>query len=272
MHPAAVPDREDSQKPRGPLTARLLKGGALLADMRQLVTAAAQNPQAVISAQSVQSMLTKATATRLHDVRTRAFKPRFVHGSPPEAWKLAAVIEACGADVSVVRPFYYWITARAEPILYEFVIQELFARLGSADREVRVDEVVAWIQDQLREAGKSWTVTVQRKVARGMLAALRDFGLLEGAVRKRLAAFHLAPEAFALIAFLLQKRGAEGARLVSHPDWRLFLLSETAVERLFLECHQRHWVRYQVAGAIHRIEFPYPSFEEYAHGVLGTGD
>ena len=56
--------------------------------------------------------------------------------------------------------------------------------------------------------------------------------------------------------------------LISHHDWRLFLFGETAVERMFLECHQNHWLRYEVAGAIHRIEFPSITFEEYAHELL----
>jgi len=262
----------EQERPIIPINARLLKGGALLSDMRQLVIAAARNPQAAASVDAARAVLTKATAARLHDVYIRAFKPRFVQGSPPEAWRLAAAVESCSPDESVVHSFYYWITARAEPLLYDFVADELFTRLGAADREVRIDEVLAWLEVRLLAAGKVWTPTVRRKVARGMLAALRDFGLLEGAVRKRLAAFRLAPEAFALIAFLLHELGAEAGRLVSHRDWRLFLLSDTEVERLFLECHQRHWLRYQVAGQIHRVEFPETSFQEYAHELLGPGD
>ena len=264
-------DQGDIQGTR-PITSRLLKGGALLSDMRQLVIAAAQDPQVSESAQAARRALTKTTAARAGAINKLVFRPRFVRGSPPEAWRLAAVVESFAPDQSLVRPFYYWITARAEPILYDFVTGELFARLGAADREVRIDEVLTWIEGRLRHAGKRWTPAVRRKVARGVLAALRDFGLLEGASRKRLAAFHLAPEAFALIAFLVRGMGAEGGRLLAHPDWRLFLLSETAVERLLLECHQRHWLRYQVAGAIHRVEFPEMSFEEYAHELLGQGN
>jgi hypothetical protein len=255
-----------------PFTTRLQKGGALFADMRQLVIAAARDSRAAASAEDARAVLTKTTAARLNDIYVRAFRPRFIEGSPPEAWRLAAAIESLSPDESVVRPFYYWITARAEPVLYSFVSTELFARLGGADRDVRIGEVIVWIENRLNIEEKSWTRTVQHKVARGMLAALRDFGVLEGASRKRLAALHLAPEAFALIAFLLRGMGVEGGSLISHPDWRLFLFTETVVERLFLECHQRHWLRYEVAGAIHRIEFPERSFKEYVNELLSPGD
>jgi hypothetical protein len=255
-----------------PITSRLQKGGALLADMRLLVIAASREPQVATSVAAARRVLTKDTANRVHQTYIRAFRPRFVRGSPPDAWCLAAVLESLTPDPNLVRPFYYWITARAEPLLREFVSTELFDRMGSADREVRVGEVLAWMTGRLQAAGKRWTPTVQRKVARGILAALRDFGLLEGVGRKRLAFFHLAPEIFALIAFLLHEMGAEAGRLVAHPDWRLFLLGETAVEGLFLECHQRRWLRYQVAGALHRVEFPKENFEEYAHELLGPRD
>lgn len=259
-------------KPIMLITSRLQKGGALISDMRQLVAATANDPRLAESVDLARAVLTKSTAARVRDVYVRAFRPRLIRGSPPEAWRLAAVLESYTPDQSVVRPFYFWLTARAEPILYEFVTEELTGRIGAADREVRINEVSTWIHSRLKSTDKTWTPTVRLKVARGMLAALRDFGLLEGGTRKRLAAYHLAPEAFALIAFMLLSLGAEGTRLVAHQDWRLFLFSEAAVERMFLECHQRHWLRYQVAGSIHRIEFPVSTFKEYAHELLGPRD
>ncbi len=259
----------DQERPTISITSRLQKGGALLADMRLLVIAAAREPRVVGSAAEARRILTKDTADRVHQTYIRAFKPRFVHGSPQAAWRLAAVLESFNPDQSLVRPFYYWITARAEPLLYGFVTTELFNHLGSVDREIRIDKADVWLHDRLKVSGKHWTPAVRRKVARGILAALRDFGLLEGVQRKRLASFHLAPEIFALIAFLLHGMGFEAGRLVTHPDWRLFLLGETAVEDLLLECHQRHWLRYQAAGAIHRVEFPKDRFEEYAYELLG---
>jgi len=85
-----------------------------------------------------------------------------------------------------------------------------------------------------------------------MLAALRDFGILEGAKRKRIAPQHLALEAFCLIAFCLHDLGFEQKSLVRHPDWKLFLLTQTTVERLFLEAHQNGWLDFQAVGGAQR--------------------
>ena len=254
---------------KAPITTRLQKGGALIGEMRQLVMATARDPRTPQSVDFARKVLTKATGARLNDVLVRAFRPRFVNGSPPEAWRVVAAVESHAPDPSIIIPLYYWITARSEPLLYSFVIDELWSRLNSSDREIRMSEVTTWISGQLSISGKSWSPTVSLKVARGLLAALRDFGLLEGKARKRMASFRLAPEAFALIAFLLRDLGSDGSRLVGNTDWRLFLLSETAVERMFIECNQHHWLRYEVAGAIHRIEFPSNTFDEYVHELLG---
>lgn len=200
----------------------------------------------------------------------RAFQPRFLNGNPPDAWRLLRPLEDLDADVEVLRPIYYWITARAEAVLYDFVTEELRMIAMSGDGTVRIEETVAWLRAKLLAQGReSWSPTVTTKVARGMLAALRDFGILEGAARKKVAASHLPLEAFSWIAFCLWKVGVAGEPLVQHRDWKLFLLTPTLVENLFLQAHQRGLLGYHAAGSIHRIDFPETNYETYAHVLLG---
>ena len=254
---------------KGQLTTRLQKGGALLRDMRQLVCQWTDDLSGAEAQRAAATILHKSTRVRAADTLIRAFRPRFISGDPQAAWKLARAVEDTNPPPEVVRPFYYWITARSEPLLYQFVTTELFERGKSLDPEIRINEVASWVGNTAQDVGKRWTPTVQLKVAQGMLAALRDFGILEGAARKRITAQHLALHAFCLIAFCLHDLGFEQKSLVRHHDWRLFLLSQTAVERLFLEAHQHGWLDYQAAGEIFRIEFPRDSFAEYAHDFFG---
>jgi hypothetical protein len=252
-----------------PLTSRLQKGGALLPDMRQMVGLWSDNIAQTDPIPLLARSLTKNTMARVKDTFARAFRPRFISGNPPEAWRMARVLEDQNANIEVVRPFYYWITARAEPALYGFVADLVYTRTRSGQSVIRIEEAIAWLNHRLRLTGKAWTPTVLKKVARGMMAALRDFGILEGAVRKRIATVNLCPEAFALIAFCLHDMGATGRDLVRHPDWRLFLLGEAEVERLLMECHQHGWLKFEAAGDLRRTEFPSATFKEYAHVVLG---
>ncbi len=114
---------------------------------------------------------------------------------------------------------------------------------------------------------KRWSQTVTAKVARGVLATLRDFGILEGTVKKRIAPVYLPVESFAYIAFALQQEGASGPHLVHHQDWLLFLFSPSVVEHMFLEADRHGLLHFQAAGKIVRIDFPVHSFEEMANVV-----
>lgn len=256
------------EMPEAEFTSRIQKGGALLGDMRQLVSRWGAKPPATPPARYVAEVLQKPTRARAEDTYQRAFLPRFVAGSPPDAWKLCAEIEEHLPPIEIVRLFYYWFTARAEPVLYRYVTEELFQVARSGNADVRVEDLTNWIRIECQNVGKKWSDIVTIKTARAMLAALRDFGILEGAAKKRLAPAHLPLETFCLIAFCLRFIIADGADLTTHKDWRLFLLSPQTVERLLLESHQHGWIQYQVAGGISRIEFPSQDFHAYCRYIL----
>jgi hypothetical protein len=248
---------------------RIQKGGALLDDMRLLVRSWADSSSAE-ETQVARSLLRKKTLARSKDTFIRAFNPRFLHGDPPNAWKLVRCLEDRNADLELLRPLYFWITARGDRLLYDFVTQELINIARSGDGSVRIEETTSWIRAQLKRTHQTWSPTVTLKVARGLLAALRDFKLLEGATRKRVAPVHLPIESFCYVAFCLCLLGCSGEALVHHPDWRLFLLTPSLVERLFLDAHQRNYLSFHSAGRIYRIDFPVASHEAYADVILGT--
>src|SRR5581483_2225601 len=95
----------------------------------------------------------------------------------------------------------------------------------------------------------NWSEATTARVAQGLLATLRDFGVLQGEVRKRIAPAYLPVEAFAYIAFYLKQHEPSGARLIASPDWALFFLSREGVERFLLEAHQRGLLEYHAAGS-----------------------
>jgi hypothetical protein len=250
------------------LTSRIQKGGALLGDMRQLVCSWHSKSGEVSAHRFVRDVLPKATQARATDTYVRAFLPRMIDGSPKEAWKLCAALEDCLPSIDVIVPFYYWITARAEPILYRFATEELYSMVRSGAVVVGTSDLTSWISKTCKQEGLAWSDIVTIKVARAMLAALRDFGVLTGASKKSISASHLSLEAFALIAWCLRNQLEDNRDLKSHPDWRLFLLSPENVERLLLEAHQQGWLHYQAAGAVTRIEFPSLTFNDYVRHVL----
>jgi hypothetical protein len=255
---------ERKQKAAWPYTSRLQKGGALLEDMRQLVRH--WNEDAVRAQRDAgirSNILNKETRNRLTDVYNRAFLPRFVNGPIPNAWRLVRALEDASAPAAVLRPVYYWITATAEPLLGDFCREVLYPHRADARMSVDTALVLSWLNGK----GCPWSPDVATRVSRGLLAALRDFGILQGRARKRLADPVPPMRSFAYIAFCLRLHGATSRELLVHRDWQCFLLSPEDVERLFLHAHQDRLLEYHAAGSVIQIRFPTDSIEEYARVV-----
>jgi Putative inner membrane protein (DUF1819) len=166
-----------------PYTTRLQKGGALLEETRTLVRAWSDTAAEELCEKIVQTnVLNKKTRARMADVYRRTFLPRFIEGPIPNAWKLVRPLEDADTPLPIVRPVYYWISAKAEPMLSDFCREYILPRAAIVRAGIGTAEVVTWLYGK----GCLWSPTVAKKVARGLLAALRDFGILEGRAKKRL--------------------------------------------------------------------------------------
>ena len=89
--------------------------------------------------------------------------------------------------------------------------------------------------------------------------------MLQGAVNKRIAPAYLPVAAFAYVMFYLKQHQPSGAKLVEHPDWKLFFLPREGVERFLFEAHQHDLLEYHAAGSVTRLTFPAHTLEEYAN-------
>jgi len=234
--------------------------------MRQLVRLWEEGPLEENKAKVVRlNPLNKATRARVVDVLNRIFVPRFVEGPIRNSWKLLVPLERLGASPAVVRPIYFWLTALAEPLMFDFCVEYLAARRGQGIHAINVGEAAGWIQAR----GCGWSEVVTIKVTRALLAALRDFGVLEGKARKHLASAPLPLPSFAYVAFCLYQSGIAVRNILAHSDWKLFTLTPGDVEHLLFESHQQRLLEYHAAGSVVSLSFPVSTAEEYAHVVLG---
>ncbi len=247
-------------------TSRLQKGGALLPEMRTLVRLWREGAdiETITSEVEQNNLLGKASRTRVRDVLKRTFLPRYVQGQPPNAWRYLRPFEDAGAPPDVVRPLYYFYAARSEPLMADFVRGFLHDRYHAGLTDVTVIHAIRFIEDAEADGRipAPWSESVKIKVARGLLAALRDFGVLSGKVNKRITPPYLPPVAFAHVAFWLAHEHP-GERALQHPDWRLYLMLPEQVERAFIAANQAGLLHYDAAGTIVRIEFPEEDMDAY---------
>ena len=246
-------------------SSRIIKAGALLPDTKLLLENwdDRADVQANLDRVRRENLFGKASRSRVEDVLL-VFRQRYLK-DPKMLKALIAATRNRMPSESLDRILYFQ-TARSDLLLHDLVTELLYDWSGRSDREIRTWEVHNWIEEQVEadRTERHWSPAVQLRVAQGLLASLRDFGILEGSVKKRLAYAYLPVEAFSFLAFQLYLDGSSSERLVNDPEWRLFLLPEGAVERLFLEAHQERLLEYYAAGPVVRIDFPARTLEEYA--------
>ncbi len=245
---------------------RLQKGGALLDDMRQLLLVWNGRP-ACAERVLQQNRLASPSRARLRDVIRCTFIPRFVDSQPPNLWRPVSILERQGWRQEPLLPIHLYAAATAEPLLWEFTTEVMAAKYERGQVDISPAEVISFINQasDARFRRGRWSEEVTLRVARGVLAALRDLGLLSGARRKRLTPQYLPAQSFAFLAMVRYQLGVKGRSVLSDRCWRLFYLDDSGVERCFMEAHQQGLMQYHAAGSVIRIDFPVATLEEYAH-------
>ena len=258
-----------TESPAPLYTSRIIKASALIADTRVLLAEwdlsrpVAEN----LERARRENIFGKASRKRVEDILL-IFRQRYFDDA--DVGTALVALTQGGAPAQWIDPLLYFFSAQSDRTLRDIVTEVLYPRHLAGYTELPVELVVRAVQDWVA-AGKTttrWGEGTTRRVARGLMATLRDFGVLQGAVNKRLTPVYLPTPAFALIALWLQQRERSGHLVLQSDDWRLFFLPVEGVERFFIEAHQEHLLAYHAAGSVVRIEFPAASLTEFAHVLL----
>ena len=235
-------------------TANIQKGGALLDDARRLVEVwdldhgSSWNLERIADG----NLLAKRSRARGEDVLRRVLVPRLVEPGPQ-------VIEALKRLLPSPRSFveaYYLEATRDDALLAAFAEGPLFTwweqgRIGIDPAEVR-----GWLGG-LADEGKTpqWSEAIRIRVARGLLAGLRDFGVVTGATRKEIASPSLSLLGFGYVAFRLHELGASSRALVDNAVWRRWLLDRDRVAELFNQAARLGLLHFSAAGSAVHVDW-----------------
>jgi len=246
-------------------TSKIIKASALLPDTKLLLAAwnLAEPPAANLDRMRRENIFGKTSRSRVEDILP-IFRQRYAT-DPQVLTALVTLAQGPLPGLSLDRILYF-LSLQADALLHDLVLDLLAPRFQQGQSEITVRELENWIRDAIAEGKttRSWSAITITRVAQNALAALRDFGILQGILHKRLAVVHLPVPAFAFLAFLLYRRQSSGDAVLHSPEWRSFFLDGAAVERLFLEAHQERLLSYYAAGRVVRLEFPAATPEEYA--------
>ncbi len=260
------PSREKRLRSSAAYSSKIIKAGALIGDTKTLLshwdvsTSVAENIDRV----QRDNVFGKASRSRVEDILA-IFRQRYL-AEECVTKSLVALVRGKFPTAALERLLYFH-SARADRLLHDAVTEILVPMQARGLVDIGVQDLQGPLAKWVEE-GKTtghWSEPTITRISQGLLSALRDFGVLQGAVNKKIAPSFLPTESFAYIVFYLKQLQPSGAKLLELPDWKLFFLSREGVERFLFEAHQRELLEYHVAGSVTRLTFPAKTLEEYAN-------
>lgn len=250
-------------------TSRLIKASALIADTKTLLAYwdVSQDVSANLEQARSENIFGKATRARVEDV-LRIFRQRYF--DDPQIGHSLVYLAQNGAPAHWIDPLLYYYTIQNDETLRAIVLEIVQPRQMSGYSDVSAEMVVRNLRDWVAEGRTTsdWSEETVGRVARNAMATLRDFGILTGKSTKSITPIYLPVEAFAFLAFELQRQNISGEQILHSDNWKLFFLPVEGVERFFLEAHQERLLAYYAAGSVIRLEFPAQNLVEYAHVLV----
>jgi hypothetical protein len=247
------------------LSSRILKGGALLGDSRRLSEVWNRDLPVADNLRIVDegNLLGKSSRARARDVLI-VLRARFIDPGP----HVMPALQTLMAHPAAFRDACYYETARVDGLLAAFAEGQLHEWFAAGRPLVSVQETAGWIAGLVKaQRLPAWSDQVRGRAARGLLSTLRDFGVLEGAVRKRFAVPGMSRVGFAYVAYREQEQDRSSRALVASPIWRRWLLDPPRVTELFAQAESLGVLRYSQVGSAVRIDWRVKTLEEVARAA-----
>lgn len=207
-----------------------------------------------------------STSTWLRDV-AKVLNRRF---EPDGRDRPLVMLAKNGCDLEEWKPLLLWHMTRDEFLLRDFLQTWLFSAYEAGACRVRPEEVHAYLRGISKHGGTTehaWTDSTLKRVAAGLMKMAADFSLLRGSVVKEFASYHLPERSFIYLLHAIRDETQSPGKVIAAPDWRMFLLRPSDVERELLRLHQFRKVEYEVAGSIVQLNLPYSSSRECAEAM-----
>jgi len=159
--------------------------------------------------------------------------------------------------------YYHYSTS--DLFAFEVTIKVIYnlAHKGFVNISSRiVDEFLDSIAESHPEVN-TWSHSTRQSLNKHYLSSLRDFGILEGKVRKKIHRPRVEQTLFLYIASVLKDCGKSSRDILASDDFKLFLLTPAEVVNRFAEASQNNKIIFKKSGKIVSIEFPWETVHEY---------
>lgn len=251
-------------------TSNIMKVGAHLDDTKVLVEvwrpdlSDEENVQRIVDG----NLLGLPSQSRAHDVMARALRPRFIAPQAGIVQALAAVVSASDA----FRDACYYELTRVDALVAAFAEEQLNGWWDEGRVAVETADARTWVDKLVVDQRvPDWSANIRDRVARGMMAALRDLGRLTGprsSPKKQIARPGISVGGFAYVAYRLHQQGESSRGMLDSTVWRRWLLDRERVDELMHRLASLGIVFYSVAGSTLRVDWRVDSLEEVARAAV----
>ena len=218
------------------------------------------------------NLLGKTSRSRAADLMSAVFLRRYVANSSGRPARLLRQLAMGGVSRDALDRILYYHSALAEHLLYRCATDLLYDHRTRGIEHLSKRDVLRYLR-RLEEQGsfvQAYSESVSDKLARSLLTALRDFRVLDGGVKKRLAPIQVPAEVVGYVTYALREEVESAKRIVEHTDWRLYLLHPREVEEIVVEVSGLGYFDYHAAGDIRRFDWTYGSLDEYVAALART--
>jgi hypothetical protein len=202
------------------------------------------------------------TESRLSDV-TKILGRRF---EPAGRDRALVILAQSGCELEEWKPLLLWHLSRDEFLLKDFLIHWLFPTCyESSATFVKAEDLHLYLLNVAVRSGEvknKWTPTTLHRVATALLRVAEDFGLLGDGNTRQFAPYRLPERSFIYLLHVLLEKYGSPKKIIHAPEWRMFLVSPSEVERECLRLHKLGTLEFDSSGA--RLTLPSGSAEEYA--------
>ncbi len=187
-----------------------------------------------------QALVTHLLPQRSRATRTtivRIIQQRLVRWFPPE-WVIDDLVRFAQDTMqpSLAAALLVHVV-RQDALLYDFVTTVIMPRWKSSDHLLVHADVQRFLDSMelIHPEILGWSHSTREKLAGNVLAILRDYGLCQGRVTKRM----IEPDVPRAVAFhllhLLRAEDVPADQLCTHPDWQIWLWEPQRVQQLIAQ-------------------------------------
>jgi hypothetical protein len=242
----------------GPYSARNSSKGALIPEAGKVI-------EGLRSGLSLDELRARAMGGDLFPQRARATRKRiwvllhYRYLSQPD-WVLSTLQSACSKGIhseEFISSLYLHYALR-DRLTYDFVTEILWDRWANHQLSVSREDIL-FLLDRVSETQpqiQRWTETTHLRLAGSILAALRDFGVLEGRQKKILVRPTLPLPTAEHLLRILTAEGLRGSEVLRDSSWRLFLREENDVAHILSQLAQERRIHFERVGSTVVLDTP----------------